>query len=152
MVSRFFPFILPLCLAILGAGGCKSVQHAEDPGRARDADVTSGDIERAPGQPVEELLESRVAGVMVTRTPTGGIRVRIRGAASVYSEPLYVLDGYPIEPGPDGSLSGVHPNDIESIEVLKDPTDVAIYGSRGTNGVIVIKTKQGQAKKNKKGT
>jgi TonB-dependent SusC/RagA subfamily outer membrane receptor len=55
---------------------------------------------------------------------------------------LYVLDGVAIEPGPGGSLSGISPYDIESIRVLKDPTDLTMYGSRGANGVIVIKTKK----------
>jgi TonB-dependent SusC/RagA subfamily outer membrane receptor len=69
--------------------------------------------------------------------------VRIRGPASFYAsgEPLYVLDGSPIEAGPGGALSGINPWDIESIRVLKNPGDTAIYGMRGVNGVIVITTK-----------
>ena len=79
----------------------------------------------------------------MSRAADGGIAVRIRGVSSFYgnNEPLYVLDGMPIQPGPNGSLTGINPYDIESIKVLKDPADTAIYGIRGANGVIVIKTK-----------
>lgn len=106
--------------------------------------VTSNDIERAPGQSLEELLQGRIAGVTVTRTADGGIAVRIRGQTSLIggNEPLYVLDGVPIQPGPDGSLTGLNPYDIESIEVLKDAISTVMYGARGANGVIVIKTKR----------
>jgi TonB-dependent SusC/RagA subfamily outer membrane receptor len=130
-------------------GGCKSAQPAEtEPAPVPRADVTSEDIQRAPGQSVEEILKGRVAGVTVTRSD-GGIAVRIRGATSIYgsNEPLYVLDGVPIQPGPGGSLSGIDPYDIESIQVLKDPADTALYGMRGANGVIVIKTKRALRKK-----
>ena len=74
----------------------------------------------------------------------------IRGATSIYgnNEPLYVLDGIPIQPGPGGTLAGISPYDIESIQVLKDPADTALYGMRGANGVIVIKTKRALRKKN----
>jgi TonB-dependent SusC/RagA subfamily outer membrane receptor len=108
--------------------------------------VTSEQIERQGGsdEPIEKILAGRVAGVTVSRAPDGGIAVRIRGVTSVYgnNEPLYVIDGIPIQPGPNGSLTGINPYDIESIQVLKDPADTAMYGVRGANGVIVIKTKR----------
>jgi TonB-dependent SusC/RagA subfamily outer membrane receptor len=83
-------------------------------------------------------------GVTVTRTPDGGVSVRIRGTTSIRgnTEPLYVIDGIAIDPGPGGSLIGINPHDIASIEVLKDPAETAAYGLRGANGVIVIKTKR----------
>ena len=111
--------------------------------------VGATEIDKAPGESIEKTLEGRIAGVVVSRSPEGGIAVRIRGATSVYgnSEPLYVLDGLPIQPGPNGSLSGINPNDIESIRVLKDAADTAFYGSRGANGVIIIKTKKAQKPK-----
>lgn len=86
---------------------------------------------------------SRFPGVSITRAPDGSLAVRIRGTTSLYgsNEPLYVIDGVPVRPGPGGSLSGINPYDIESIEVLKDATATAMYGVRGANGVIVIKTK-----------
>jgi TonB-dependent SusC/RagA subfamily outer membrane receptor len=150
MTSHTTRILLPLGLTIALLGGCKSAQRTEnDAPPAPKADVTSQDIERAPGQSIEEVLKGRVAGVTVTRID-GGLAVRIRGATSIYgsNEPLYVLDGIAIQPGPGGSLAGLDPYDIESIEVLKNPADTALYGMRGANGVIVIKTKRALRKKN----
>ena len=106
--------------------------------------MTAEDIERQPGQPIEQVLMGRFPGVTVTRTADGGVAVRIRGTTSIRgsNEPLYVIDGVAIQPGPGGSLSGINPHDIASIEVVKDPVGTAIYGVRGANGVIVIKTKR----------
>ena len=133
---------LPLAFALITS--CKSAQRTESgsPPPRRD-DVTAKDIENAPGQPIEEILKGRVAGVVVTQGQ-GGLVVRIRGVSSFYgnNEPLYVLDDVPITPGPGGVLKGIDPYDIESINVLKDPAETALYGMRGANGVIVIKTKR----------
>ncbi len=106
--------------------------------------VTSEDIQRNPGQPIEKVLQGRFAGVEVSRTSDGGVAVRIRGAASFNSstQPLYVVDDVPMQPGPNGGLTGINPYDIESIRVLKDPAETAMYGMRGANGVILIKTKR----------
>jgi len=106
--------------------------------------VTSEDIHRNPGEPIEKVLQGRFPGVEVTRTPDGGIAVRIRGATSFNgnTEPLYVVDGIAIQAGPGGALTGINPNDIESIRVLKDAADTAMYGMRGANGVIVFRTKR----------
>jgi TonB-dependent SusC/RagA subfamily outer membrane receptor len=106
--------------------------------------VTSDEIARQPAVSLEQLLAGRIAGVTVTRVPGGGISVQIRGPSSflLSNEPLYVLDGIPIEPGPNGTLSWINPHDIASIEVLKDAASTAIYGARGANGVIVITTKR----------
>jgi TonB-dependent SusC/RagA subfamily outer membrane receptor len=105
--------------------------------------VTSEDIDQNHVQPIELALQARVPGVMITRTPDGGISVRIRGATTINgsTEPLFVIDGLPIQPGPGGSLVGINPHDIASIEVLKDAASLAFYGVRGANGVILIKTK-----------
>lgn len=116
-----------------------SVRASPHPGM-----VTSTEINRqASPEPIEKVLEGRFPGVTITRTADGGIAVQIRGRNSFIggTQPLYVVDGVPIEPGPQGSLSGINPYDIESIQVLKDPIDTTMYGSRGANGVIVIKTK-----------
>lgn len=110
---------------------------------------------------VDQALQARAPGVNVTQTssaPGGGLSVRIRGANSLISgsEPLYVIDGLPIYPdngsfGTSGNrqagnaLSSLNPNDIESIEVLKDASATSIYGSRGSNGVVLITTKRGKA-------
>jgi TonB-dependent SusC/RagA subfamily outer membrane receptor len=150
MTSPAPRLLLPLGLATLLIAGCKSSPRSTEaaPPEPRSS-VTSEDIQRAPGQSIEEILKGRVAGVTVTRVD-GGLAVRIRGATSIYgtNEPLYVLDGVPIQPGPGGSLVGIDPYDIESIEVLKDPADTALYGMRGANGVIVIKTKRALKRQN----
>src|SRR5688500_9224416 len=87
----------------------------------------------------EELLAGRFPGVAVSRGPEGLI-IRIRGASGLGGDPLFVVDGMPIDPGPGGALAGINPADIEKIEVLKDVGSTAQYGSRGANGVILIKT------------
>jgi TonB-linked SusC/RagA family outer membrane protein len=95
-------------------------------------------------------LAGQLAGVtvnQVTGTPGGGAAVNIRGAGSVGAgdNPLYVIDGFPLSPGFDqysNPLSTINPDDIENISVLKDAASTAIYGSRGSNGVILITTKR----------
>jgi len=112
---------------------------------AKKPNVVGSDvIEASSGQPIEKILADRVAGVVLGRTADGSLTVRIRGANSFSAdkEPLYVIDGVPITPGPGGSLSGINPSDIASIEVLKDAVSTTMYGSRGANGVILIKTKK----------
>src|SRR5687768_16640919 len=109
------------------------------PDPAASSTLTSAEIERTPEESVERALQGRISGVRVTHTPDGGISVRIRGTTSINasSEPLFVLDGVAIEPGPGGSLVGLNMRDIASIEVLKDAASTAMYGLRGANGVIV---------------
>jgi TonB-dependent SusC/RagA subfamily outer membrane receptor len=106
--------------------------------------VTAEDIQRTPGVSLEEQMAAKFPGVWIARTADGGISVRIRGATSLLgnTEPLFVLDGLPLMSGPGGSLTGIVPNDIESIEVLKDAAAATIYGMRGANGVIIITTKR----------
>jgi TonB-linked SusC/RagA family outer membrane protein len=115
---------------------------------------------------VTQLIAGRAAGVNVTQTssePGGGLSVRIRGASSVNAgnDPLYVIDGLPVDNGvaidgaagrgfPAGSqarnpLNALNPMDIESVEILKDASAAAIYGSRGANGVVLITTKKGKS-------
>lgn len=93
---------------------------------------------------VESLLQGRAAGLQVMNTsqdPGAGVEVRIRGNSSLNGSntPLIVVDGFPL--GDAGNLSQINPSDIESIEILKDASSVAIYGSRGANGVILVQTR-----------
>jgi TonB-dependent SusC/RagA subfamily outer membrane receptor len=115
---------------------------AAPPTTVRASDLTSGTIEKRPHESIESLLQGRTSGVDVAVYPNGSISVRIHGPSSFYAgnEPLYVIDGSPITPEPGGTLRGINPNDIESIEVLKFPPATSLYGMRGTNGVIVITT------------
>lgn len=93
---------------------------------------------------VEELLVGRIPGVHVFRTRSGGFSVRIRGAGTVLGkgEPLYVVDGIPVEVDPVHGLNWLNPADIARIDVLKNPAETSMYGVRGANGVIVITTKR----------
>ena len=101
------------------------------------------DEQRRPVTRVEEMLE-KVPGVRLMRSEGGGIRVLIRGASSVNgsNDPLYVVDGMTIEVDPDQGLYWLNPNDVASIDVLRDAGATAIYGSRGAGGVIIIKTRR----------
>jgi TonB-dependent starch-binding outer membrane protein SusC len=137
--------LLPVALLGGFAAGCgPRTASTPRPSPATPSTVTAEEIERkASGEPIEKMLQGRVSGVIVEQAAGGGIAVRIRGAGSFYgsNQPLYVIDGVPFNAGPNGALTGVNPHDIESIQVLKNPADTGIYGMRGANGVIVIKTK-----------
>ncbi|MEO6684994.1 MAG: TonB-dependent receptor plug domain-containing protein, partial [Dyadobacter sp.] len=120
--------------------------------------VSAKDIGRTVNTTIEQAIQGRAAGVYVTQNsgqPGGGISVNIRGVNSISgsNEPLYVVDGVQI-PGTSvayGSqsssnpLAGLNPADIESIEVLQGPSATAIYGSRATNGVLIVTTKRGKS-------
>lgn len=152
MASFAFRALLPVGLVVGIASGCaraggKSQGDIADTTRAappQTSTVTAEDIRRTPNEPIETALMGRFPGVEVARSADGGISIRIRGTTSILgsNEPLYVLDGIPIQPSQNGSLSGINPYDIESIEVLKDAVSTVMYGARGANGVIVIKTKR----------
>jgi len=91
-----------------------------------------------------DMLRGKVAGVQVNEVAGGGIQVRIRGTRSFMggNDPLYVVDDMAIQTT-DGILYHINPRDVDSISVLKDASATSIYGSRGANGVILIKTKRG---------
>ncbi len=120
-----------------------------DPSSAASASGLRADTSAWRGQSVahaEELLEARFPGVLLIRLASGDISVRIRGGTSIMgsNEPLYVIDGMEISPGPGGALVGINPADIATIQVLKDVGSTALYGVRGANGVVVITTKRGR--------
>ena len=100
---------------------------------------------------VDQAIAGQAAGVYVshlTGTPGGGASIRVRGTGSITAgnEPLYVIDGFPVEGSYSRDLNPlamINPNDIESIQILKDASSAAIYGSRGSNGVVLITTKKG---------
>jgi TonB-dependent starch-binding outer membrane protein SusC len=130
-------------------------------GEMRRADLTtaqtsisSKDIERTLNTTIEQAIQGRAPGVYVTQNtgaPGGGISVNIRGINSISgsNEPLYVVDGVQIQGSisPSGSnpLASLNPSDIESMEILQGPSATAIYGSRATNGVVLIRTKRGKS-------
>lgn len=128
---------------------------------ANIASISSDEINEIPTPSLQSSLTGKAAGVQVTQLNgkvEGGIKVRVRGVATISSsqEPLYVVDGIPItnadesiNNSPINPLIALNPNDIESIDILKDASSAAIYGARGTNGVIIITTKQGKRGKTK---
>ena len=102
------------------------------------------ELTEIPANSIEELLIGRVPGLTIgnpSDAPGAGVNVRIRGASSfTATTPLLVVDGFPL--GDAGRLSQINPNDIVSIEVLKDASAASIYGSRGANGVILVTTRR----------
>ncbi|MBX2966319.1 MAG: TonB-dependent receptor [Cyclobacteriaceae bacterium] len=105
--------------------------------------VGGDDLKKMPVATVTETLTGRMAGVHVSSSegsPDAEIRIRVRGGTSLSQDnnPLYIVDGFPIE-----SINDISPSDIESITILKDASSTAIYGSRGANGVVIITTKGG---------
>ncbi|HPG05532.1 MAG TPA: TonB-dependent receptor plug domain-containing protein [Saprospiraceae bacterium] len=125
--------------------------------------ITEKDFNRGVITSPEELIQGRAAGVQITSAsgePGSGINIRIRGTSSVVNgnNPLFVVDGVPLS-GDNTSASGrgigtvaaknplnfLNPSDIVSIDILKDASATAIYGSRGANGVVIITTKSGQS-------
>ena len=126
------------------------------------ASVTATDIANNPTAGVDAALQGKAPGVQVMQNagnPGNGISVRVRGPASINAgnQPLYVVDGVPIiqenysQLGMGGqdvnAVSGINPDEIETIDILKDAAAAAIYGSRGSNGVVMITTKRGSAGK-----
>lgn len=131
------------------------------------SNVSSVDAEEIANVPVagtDQLLQGRASGVMISNNsgdPGSGVFVRIRGTSSISgsSDPLYVVDGIPIQSGNIGQqdnggavsnpIADINPADIESIDILKDASATAIYGSRAANGVVLITTKRGSRNQSK---
>lgn len=123
--------------------------------------VKSDAVKDMPVLGMDQALQGRAAGVMVTNNtgaPGSGVSIKVRGIGSIArsNEPLYVIDGIPLDntqisnpqTGSSGDrinpMSNINPDDIESMEILKDPASCAIYGARGANGVVLITTKRGK--------
>jgi len=117
------------------------------------ASVAAKDIQQVPVSGLDQALQGKVSGLQISSTsgaPGGNTSILIRGIGSISggNEPLFVIDGFPVSNAGIGNpLNTINPNDIESIDVLKDASATAIYGSRGSNGVIIVTTKRGKAGK-----
>ncbi|WP_411029965.1 SusC/RagA family TonB-linked outer membrane protein [Spongiimicrobium sp. 3-5] len=140
------------------------------------ARVDMSDVEQPSIASFDQMLQGKVAGVQISQTsgaPGGNVNILVRGMSSITggNQPLYVVDGFPISSGGNSDfrsygsnlyssdgiasntqerinpLTSINPSDIESIEILKDASATAIYGSRGANGVVIITTKRGEAGK-----
>lgn len=120
--------------------------------------ISSQELNKTVNTTIEQAIQGRSAGVYVTQNsgqPGGGMSVNIRGVNSINgaNEPLYVIDGVQIQPSGIGfgaqsssnPLAGLNPSDIEDIQVLQGPSATSIYGSRATNGVLIITTKRGKS-------
>lgn len=113
------------------------------------ATVNSEGSQAVPVANASEALTGKMAGVQVTTTegnPDAEVKIRVRGGGSITqsNDPLYIVDGFPVD-----GISDIPANDIEDITVLKDASSTAIYGSRGANGVILVTTKSGKEGKTK---
>jgi len=146
-------------VVVIGYGTVKKTDMTGAVTSLNDETLTQGVVTN-----VDQMMIGRAAGVQVYQNssePGGGINIQIRGVGSVNAgnEPLYVIDGLPIDNAPAVSATGasmpgnrnsrnplnsINPSDIESIEILKDASATAIYGARGANGVILITTKKGK--------
>lgn len=115
--------------------------------------VSAKDVVKVPVSGLDQALQGQVAGLQISSTsgaPGGNTSILIRGTGSISggNEPLFVIDGFPVSgAGVGNPLNTINPNDIESIDVLKDASATAIYGSRGSNGVIIVTTKRGKSGK-----
>jgi TonB-linked SusC/RagA family outer membrane protein len=146
--------------------GYYSVKNSERTGSI--SKITAKSIETQPVTNILATMQGRMAGVSITQTtgvPGGGFEIKIRGQNSIRSganNPLYVIDGVPYSSDPIGynqtatifptvtsPLNNINPDNIESIEVLKDADATSIYGSRGANGVVLVTTKKGKMGKTK---
>jgi len=111
------------------------------------ATISTEQLANRPVVSYQEALAGQMAGVQIQQISAApgneGLAVRVRGSGSITAgqDPLYVIDGYPVE---GSGFSLVNPSDIESIQVLKDASSTAIYGSRGSNGVVIVTTKKGK--------
>ncbi len=152
----------------LGSGAILDEVVVVGYGTQKKGDITSAvakfdaaKLEERPVTRVDQALVGQMAGVRVQQTsglPGAGFRIQVRGTGSITAnnQPLYVIDGFPLEVAEQSSngsygsgnpLDNMNPNDIASIEVLKDAAAAAIYGSRASNGVVLITTKKGRTGK-----
>jgi TonB-dependent SusC/RagA subfamily outer membrane receptor len=107
--------------------------------------LNGDDMKQVGAQRIEEYLNGRVPGLQVLRNESGQYSIRIRGAASLGQsdeEPLVVIDGMPVPQGGNSeALRGIDPREVARVQVLKDASQTAMYGSRGANGVLLIRTR-----------
>jgi TonB-dependent SusC/RagA subfamily outer membrane receptor len=146
-MTRYPTRILPSLAALTALLACgHSIPEVPAPKAApplpSGSTVTTNEPARAGATSIDQLLQGRLSGVTVTSAGSGGIIVRMTGPTSFYSdqEPLFVIDGIPTDVT-QGRLSYLDPHDIEYIRAYKDPSHTSLYGVRGANGVIEIKTK-----------
>ncbi|SEW43675.1 TonB-linked outer membrane protein, SusC/RagA family [Chitinophaga sp. YR573] len=140
-------------VVVVGYGKMKKTDQS-----SAQVSITSADINKTINSTLDQAIQGRAAGVYVTQNsgqPGGGISVNIRGVNTLSgtNEPLYVIDGVQMQPATVSygntssvnALAGINPSDIESMEILQGPSATAVYGSRATNGVVLVTTKRGKS-------
>jgi len=139
-VTRAF---LPLLLSCAACAHRTSAAPPTDP-KPPYTVLTAEDIQRSPGQSLEQLLLAHVPGLTVERGADGRTVLRLRGPNTFMGaeEPLFVVNDIALGPAVTSNLAAIDVHDIETVQVLREAAATAAYGSRGANGVIVIRTKE----------
>ena len=138
--------IVLLCALAGCSSGSSKPANPPKPATPEPGLITSEDLAKYPGEPIERLIQRKVPGLLVSKGTDGGLVLRIRGAGTAADRPLFVIDDIVTDPGPGGSLQTIDPYNIESIKVLRG-AEAGLYGIRGLDGVIVIKMKKPAGRK-----
>jgi TonB-dependent starch-binding outer membrane protein SusC len=145
---RTFRYTILVVGCVVVATGCAS-SNPQSTTAGDNQTLSAEEIAKRGDEPIESMLQRKFPGVAVIRNADGDVTLQIRGATSMTGapkEPLYVINGMEVDPRGQGLQSLVNPYEIESISVLRGG-DAAIYGVRGADGVIVIKTKSAASQK-----
>ena len=132
------------CFLLVSCSHRQAEPASETDPRPPGTVLTADDIRRSPGQSLEQLLLARVPGLTIERAADGHSKLILRGKNTLTGddEPLFVVNGIPLGPSVGGNLSAINIHDIETVQVLRDAAATSGYGVRGSNGVIIIRTKQ----------
>jgi len=132
------------CFLLVSCSRHKAASNSQPESRPPGTVLTADDIRRNPGQSLEQLLLARVPGLTIEKAADGHTKLIIRGKNTLVGddEPLFVVNGIALGPGIGGNLSAINIHDIETVQVLRDAAATSVYGVRGGNGVIIIRTKQ----------
>jgi TonB-dependent SusC/RagA subfamily outer membrane receptor len=132
------------CFVLAGCSHRQSESDSPTVARPPGTVLTADDISRSPGQTLEQLLVARVPGLSIERAADGHAKLIIRSQNTILGddEALFVVNGIPLGPAAGGNLGAINILDIETVQVLRDAAATSAYGVRGSNGVILIRTKQ----------
>ena len=133
---------LPVVVVFAGCGHGRAGTTQSQP--SVGTVLTAEDIQRSPGQSLEQLLLAHVPGLTLSAAPDGHAVLHLRGTTTFLGdeEPLIVVNGIALGPNASGNLNAINPEDIAFVQVLRDAASTAAYGVRGANGVILIRTKE----------
>jgi TonB-dependent SusC/RagA subfamily outer membrane receptor len=132
------------CFLLVSCSHRQTAPASETAPRPPGTVLTADDIRRSPGQSLEQLLLAKVPGLTIERAVDGHTKLILRGKNTIVGddEALFVVNGIPLGAAVGGNLSAINIYDIETVQVLRDAAATSAYGVRGSNGVIVIRTKQ----------